>query len=67
MKREPKSSSKNIVEFAKDIRAHPIMIAYSGFVNDEIRKQGKDSGFQIVIEAPLSQQKITELIIPLLE
>lgn len=43
------------------------MIAYSGFVNDNVRKQCKEVGFQIVIEAPLSQQKIADLIFPLLE
>lgn len=43
------------------------MIAYSGFVNDNVRQKCNEVGFQTVIEAPLTCQKITEIIFPLLE
>lgn len=55
------------MEFARDIDNHPIMIAYSGLVNADIRKRCQTAGFQLVIENPLTVQKIQDHIIPLLE
>jgi hypothetical protein len=43
------------------------MIAFSGLVNDEVRKKCREAGFAITIDSPLSVQKINELIFPMLE
>lgn len=39
------------------------MIAYSGYVDDEVRMKAKAAGFMLVIEAPVTQSKIQELIL----
>jgi hypothetical protein len=39
------------------------MVAFSGLVNDDVRKSAKEAGFEVVIESPLSVQKINEMII----
>ena len=43
------------------------MIAYSGLVNDDVRKQAKAAGFKVVIESPLTVQKIQAHILANLE
>jgi hypothetical protein len=43
------------------------MVAYSGLVNQDVRQQCEKAGFQLVIENPLTTQKIMSLIIPLLK
>ena len=32
------------------------MVAVSGFIDDSIREQAKDAGFEMVYEAPLSDE-----------
>ena len=46
---------------------HPLMIAYSGLVNDDVRKKAKSAGFKVVIESPLTVQKIQAHILANLE
>ena len=46
-----------------DLFMQPLIFAYSGFVNDAIRQKAKESGFFTVIEAPITFQKIQNLII----
>ena len=50
----------------KEAPKPPFIVAYSGFVNDEVRKKGKEAGFDLVIEAPLTQEKI-EVILKILK
>ena len=40
-----RSSNSELIEFAKEIVNYPIMIAYSGLVNNEVRKKCLDAGF----------------------
>jgi len=61
------SSSKELLEFAKVVQNRPIMIAYSGLVNQDVRQRCEEAGFQLAIENPLTTQKIYELILPLLK
>jgi hypothetical protein len=61
------SSNSELMEFAKEIDNQAIMIAFSGFVDDNVRLKCEEAGFQLVIDTPLSVQKVQELIIPLLE
>ena len=35
-------------------------IAYSGFVDEAVRLRAFESGFDMVLEAPLTQEKIKE-------
>lgn len=46
----------------KEAPKKPLLVAYSGFVDDDIRQKGKEAGFDIVIEAPLTQEKIKEVL-----
>lgn len=39
---------------------HPLMVAYSSLVNDDVREKGKKAGFEVVIESPLTVAKIKE-------
>ena len=43
------------------------MVAYSGLVNEEVRKNAKDAGFKVVIESPLTIDKIKDHILSNLE
>jgi hypothetical protein len=52
---------KNII---KDIFTQPLIVAFSGFVNEEVKRKAKSVGFNLVIEAPLDVPKIREIIIP---
>ena len=54
----------NIIE---DMATQPLMVAFSGLVNDEVRKDAKEAGFDLVIESPLSVQKVNEVILLNLE
>jgi hypothetical protein len=38
-----------------DLFLLPLMIAYSGFVDENVQKLAKDAGFSLIIEAPVSQ------------
>ena len=60
---------KRIISFYGSLAYHnlyesqkPLIIAYSGFVDDMIRKNGKEAGFDEVIEAPLTQEKINGIV-----
>mmetsp|Transcript_3495 Transcript_3495/g.5949 ORF Transcript_3495/g.5949 Transcript_3495/m.5949 type:complete len:175 (+) Transcript_3495:2832-3356(+) len=44
--------------------ARPLMIALSGFVNDETREETRKSGFDSTLMAPLKFQQIAEDIVP---
>ena len=54
-------------DFVKDVSATPVIIAYSGFVDNDARKKGKDAGFAFVIESPLTQEKLKDFVLPILE
>lgn len=41
----------------------PMILAFSGFVNEEIRQKAYKFGFLEIIEAPLSQDKIKDIIL----
>ena len=45
----------------------PLMVAYSGLVNDEVRKNAKEAGFKVVIESPLTIDRIKEHILAKLD
>jgi CheY-like chemotaxis protein len=53
------SCSNSIVEHViEEMFTQPLMIAYSGLVNDEVRQKAKLQGFDVVIDAPLTVDKI---------
>lgn len=39
------SNNSELIEFAKEIENQPIIIAYSGLVNNEVRKKCEEVGF----------------------
>jgi hypothetical protein len=41
----------------------PLIFAFSGFVNDDIKKKAIDAGFTDIIEAPLCSENINQVII----
>ena len=43
------------------------MVAYSGLVNDDVRKQAEEAGFDIVLETPLTVDMIKYHILSLLK
>ena len=45
----------------------PLMVAYSGLVNEEVRKNAKEAGFKVVIESPLTVDRIKDHILSNLE
>ena len=45
----------------------PLMVAYSGLVNDDVRKNAKEAGFKVVLESPLTVDMIKHNILPYLE
>ena len=49
-----KRKSSNLQSIIREVVDMPLMIAYSGFVNQKIREDAEKAGFDIVIEAPLS-------------
>lgn len=53
-----KSIAQSVNNIIEDMFMHPLMIAYSGLVNNDVRKHAREAGFKIVIEAPLTVQKI---------
>ena len=59
---DKKKNSKhhNIVN---DLLMQPLMIAYSGFVDENVSKRATDAGFLMVIEAPITIAKIEKLIL----
>ena len=40
-----RSSNSELIEFAKEVQNRPIMIAYSGLVNNEVRRHCEEAGF----------------------
>ena len=53
-----KSVSKAVNEILDDMFHLPLMIAYSGHVDDEVRQKCKEAGFKVVIDSPLTVQKV---------
>ena len=53
-----KEENGNIDGLLDEIFTQPLMIAISGFVDDEIRLKAKNCGFQVVIESPITVPKI---------
>ena len=45
----------------------PLMVAYSGLVNEEVRENAKEAGFKVVIESPLTVDRIRDQILSNLE
>lgn len=45
-----------------EINQRPLLIACTGFLNDKIEEEAKLSGFDLAIQAPLSQEKINKYI-----
>ena len=41
----------------------PLICAFSGFVNDEIKQNALRAGFDTIIQAPLDSEKIEESIL----
>ena len=58
------SSVSSIIE---DMATRPLMVAYSALVNDDVCKSAKEAGFDIVIENPITVDKIHDLVISKLE
>ena len=56
-----------MVNFVRDISSSPIIIAYSGYVDDNVRKKCKEAGFALVLESPLSKPMIEEHVLTVLE
>ena len=54
-------------EIIEDMYMHPLMVAYSGLVNDDVRKKCKEAGFKVVIESPLTTDHIKDNILSSLE
>ena len=40
------------------MNSQPLMVAYSGLVNDDVRKKAEEAGFNIVLENPLTADMI---------
>jgi hypothetical protein len=45
---------ESVSSIIEEMVKHPLMIAYSGHVDDNVRKKAKEAGFQVVIENPLT-------------
>ena len=61
---EVNSSVSSIIE---DMAARPLMVAYSAMVNDEVCKNAKEVGFDMVIENPITVDKINNIVISNIE
>ena len=49
----------NIID---DMFTAPLMVAYSGLVNKEVEERAKEAGFDLVIESPLTVEKIKNIV-----
>jgi hypothetical protein len=47
----------------EDMYTVPLMVAYSGLVNKDVEKMAKEAGFDLIIESPLTVEKITEIVL----
>lgn len=45
---------ESVSSIIEEMVKQPLMIAYSGHVDDNVRKKAKEAGFQVVIENPLT-------------
>ena len=62
-----KSIAESVNEIIEDMYMHPLMVAYSGLVNDDVRRKCKEAGFKVVIESPLTTGHIKDIILSNLE
>ena len=62
-----KSIAESVNEIIEDMYMHPLMVAYSGLVNDDVRKKCYEAGFKVVIESPLTTGHIKDIILSNLE
>ena len=51
----------------RDVDNVPLMVACSGFIDDDTQNRCQEVGFDVIIEAPLSAEKIRNQILPLVE
>jgi hypothetical protein len=51
----------------KEVQDHPVMIANSGYIDDNIKSLALKAGFQIVFQNPVSQQMINDEILKFLK
>lgn len=49
-----RSVAKSVVHIIDDMFTKPLMVAYSGFVDESIREKAKKKGFDVCIESPLT-------------
>jgi hypothetical protein len=62
-----KSIAESVNEIIEDMYMNPLMVAYSGLVNDDVRRKCKEAGFKVVIESPLTTGHIKDIILSNLE
>jgi len=60
-------SSESVNNIIEDMNTQPLMVAYSGLVNDDVRKQAEEAGFNMVFESPLTADMIKNNILSLLK
>ena len=46
--------AKSVNELIDDKPTKPVMVAFSGLVNDNVRAKAREAGFNIVIESPMT-------------
>ena len=49
------------------LRVKPLMVACTADSSDDLKRNAQSVGFDLVITAPLTEKKVKELILPLLE
>ena len=59
--------AESVINIIDSKFTQPLMVAYSGLVNEEVRKNAKEAGFKVVIESPLTVERIKDHILSNLE
>ena len=62
-KRQKKREMGDIGKLVEEIFTQPLMIACSGLVNEQVKAKAEKHGFQVVIESPLTTEKINSMVI----
>ena len=54
--------SKSVISILEENEPKPLFVAFSAFIDKQVEEQTRQAGFDLVIEAPLTQQKIEQNI-----
>ena len=58
-----KVNNNKVSEILDDLYKYPFMVAYTGHVDEIVKKRAKDAGFELVIQNPLSGPMVKDLIV----